>query len=480
MIAAAALCSACSDWLVEEPKAVAAETFYNTEEEAGAAVLAPLNKFRSGFMMSYVGLMECFADYAYGRGSWEVNSNYDGLNTQNQSRANMVWNSCYKAIRDCNIAIERLPAAAEMDEEKKSAYMAELRFIRGLAYFYLVRNYNDCILRTETNMDEFNMGKSSASEIYDYIIADLQYAIAHAPDKARLIGTPCKNSAKSLLAQVYLQLENYQQAASLSKEVIDSKAYSLVPVSDSRDFEKLFGAEVINTTEEIFYFKNDNKSGSSNGWEYVMFCAHPSAKIDGKPMHGSGGWYGIYTTTTNKIVEAWDIQDLRKDYNLLHHDFGLGDQTFLFSKFYDPAATGSWGAGNSNPLIRYADVLITYAEAATKAAGSPTAEAMEALNQIHRRAYGYDPASPSEVDFKLADYGDTGKFMDLLIKEQAYEFFNEGKRWPFLVRLGIAQSQIKKIKGIEVAERHMLFPIPTTEFNYNEALDPSKDQNPGY
>ena len=70
--------------------------------------------------------------------------------------------------------------------------------------------------------------------------------------------------------------------------------------------------------------------------------------------------------------------------------------------------------------------------------------------------------------------------MDILIKEQAYECMNEGKRWMFLTRLGIAKSQIKKIKGIDVADKHMLWPIPETEFNYNEALDESKDQNPGY
>ncbi|WP_293669966.1 RagB/SusD family nutrient uptake outer membrane protein [uncultured Parabacteroides sp.] len=475
MIIVAALLTSCSDWLEEKPKAVAAETFYNTEEEANAAVLAPIEKFRSAFAMSYPGLMETFADYAYGRGSWESNSDYEGLDTQNQTRANMVWAACYKVIRDCNIAISRLPEASELSETSKAAYIGELRFLRALGYFYLVRCYSDCILRTEENMDEFNLNKSSAETVYTYIIDDLSYAIENAPDKARLVGTPCKNSARSLLAQVYLQLGNYQNAASYSKEVIDSKSYSLVPVSSSRDFDKIFGADVVNTTEEIFYLKQDNEKNI--GWEYVMFCAHPSAKINGEPMHGAGGWYGIYTTTENKLISEWDVNDFRKDFNLLQLDFGLGDNTYLLAKFHDPSSRAS---GNSNPLIRYSDILFTYAEAITKATGSPTADAIEALNKIHRRAYGYDPESPSEIDFKLSDYGSVDKFMEILIREQAYECFNEAKRWPFLVRLGIAKEQIRKIKGIDVADRHLLFPIPTTEFNYNEALDPSKDQNPGY
>lgn len=474
----ATLFSSCSDWLEETPKAVAAETFYNTEEEASAAVLAPLEKFRSGFAMSYPGLLECFADYAYGRGSWEANSDYEGLNTQNQTRANMVWASLYKAIRDCNIAISRLPEASELTEISKAAYIGELRFIRGLSYYYLIRSFGSCPLRTEMNMSEYNLGKSNIADIYAFIVNDLLNAAENAPDKARLVGTPCKNSARSLLAQVYLQLEKYQEAASYSKQVIDSNDYSLVPVSSPRDFEKIFGAGVVSTTEEIFYLKQDN--ATNNGWEYVMFCAHPSALINEKPMCGAGGWYGVYTTTKNQMIEEWEIKDLRKDYNLLLHDFGLGNNTYLMAKFYDPNALSSGGSGNSNPVIRYPDVLLTYAEAVTKASGAPTPEAMEMLNKIHRRAYGFNPDSPSEIDFTLAKYNSTDKFMELLIKEQAYECMNEMKRWFFLSRLGIVKQQIKKIKGIDVAEKHMLFPIPTTEFDYNEALDPSKDQNPGY
>ena len=82
--------TACNDWLEEHPKAVAAETFYNTPDEIGAAVLASLQKIHDGFQMSYPGLLETFADYAYGRGSWASNSEYQGLNSQNQTRTNFV------------------------------------------------------------------------------------------------------------------------------------------------------------------------------------------------------------------------------------------------------------------------------------------------------------------------------------------------------------------------------------------------------
>lgn len=470
--------TSCQDWLDEKPKAVAAEIFYNTTAEADASVLASLGQLRSGFAMSFPGLMECFSDYSYGRGSWVTNSDYQGLNTQNISRANGVWSSLYNSIRDCNIAISKIPEAAQMTEEQKSSYIAEQKFIRGLCYFYLVRLWNNIPLRTDNNMEEWDLGKTPADDIYKFIISDLEFAVSNCPEIARLVGTPSRNAAKSLLAQVYLQLGQYQEAATMSKSVIDSGKYSLINVSKPRDFEKIFGPDVITTSEEIFYLKSAR--ADSKGWEFVMFCSHPGAKIEGKKMHGAGGWYGIYTTTLNKIVSEWDVKDYRKDYNLLKYNFGMGDNTYLMAKFYDPDAPNSGGAGNSNPLIRYADVLLLYAEATTMATGTPTSEAMEMLNRVHRRAYGYDPKTTSVVDFNLQDYATKQLFLDLLVKERGYETMNEGKRWLELVRMGIAKKTIKEVKGIDIAEKHFLFPIPTTEFDYNKGLDPSTDQNPGY
>lgn len=469
--------TACNDWLEEHPKAVAAETFYNTPDEIGAAVLASLQKIHDGFQMSYPGLLETFADYAYGRGSWASNSEYQGLNSQNQTRTNFVWNGLYKSIRDCNIALEQLPNASEMTEAQINAYQGELRFIRAFDYFQVVRMWNGGPLRTEENMKEFNQPKADAATLYDFIIKDLLFAVEYAPEKARLAGTPSRYAAASLLSQVYLQLGKYEESFKYAKQVVDSGMYALVPVSQSSDFDKVFGPNLQTSSEEIFYMKSENQTGTwANGCEYVMFCSHPSARVNGEKMHGAGGWYAIYATSENELISKWDIKDLRKDYNLLQLDFGLGDQTYLLSKYHDPSAV----AGNDFPLIRYPDILLVYAETAARLNNAPTADAMEKLNMIHRRAYGYDPNSPSEVDFKLADYATLDKFMDLLIQEQMYECFNEAKRWFFLQRLGIAKEQIKKIKGIDVADKHMLFPIPTTEFDYNEAMDPNTAQNPGY
>ena len=470
----------CSDWLEEEPKSVAAETFYNTESEAAAAVAAPLANLKGYGGLDYFGtaLCECFADYAYGRGSWASNSDYVGLDNTNQTRTANIWTKLYTAIRNCNVALERLPQASQMSEDKINSYIGELRFIRGLSYFYLVRYFGDIPLHIEENMSEYNIGKSSKDVIYELIESDLRFAVNNAPQTPRLAGTPSVNSAKSLLGEVYATLDRYEESKQLLEEVINSGQYSLVTVSSAADFNNIFGPEVVSSTEEIFYIKEYRENGQGN--EYAMFCAHPGAMIDGTVMHGSGGWYGVYTTTENQLITDWDVKDYRKDYNLLLFDFGMGDNTYLLTKYHDANAPGASGAACDYPLIRYPDILLLYAEMAMRVTGSPTEDAMEKINMVHRRAYGYDPMTSSEVDFELKDYSTSEKFLELILKERMYEQFNEGKRWFDLIRLGIVKEQIKRVKGLDIQEKHLLFPIPQTEFNYNEALDPSKDQNPGY
>lgn len=470
------VCSSCSKWLDEEPKAVSETTFYNTEKEAAAAILAPLYKFRSGFTTFYSVLMECFSDYQYGRGSFASTSDYVGLDPQNVSRTDAIWSCLYNAVRDCNIGISRLPNASELSDQQKNAYIGELRFIRAFAYFTLVRLWSSVPLRTEINMKEWDLAKAPVNDIYNFIIVDLEFAIANCPQRERLIGTPSQYAAQGLLAQVHMQLKNYQEAYDLLKTIVDSKRYALVPVANAREFEKIFGPDVINTSEEVFYFKNTRTAG----WEFVMFCSHPNARIDGEKMHGAGGYYGLYTKSGNRVFDSWDDVDLRKAYNALSFDLGLGFPTYLPTKFYDPLAPNSTGAANSNPILRYADLLLLYAEAANELNNGPTADALEKVNMIHRRAYGFAPNEPSAIDCVIGDYTSKSDFLQLIIKEQAYENWNEGKRWLFLNRLGMAAEKIMEAKGLSIQEKHYLFPIPAGEFNYNEALDAGKDQNPSY
>lgn len=485
------LFSACNDWLEEDPYSIATATYYNTVEEAQSAVLAPLYKLRSAYPMGLWGVRECSSEYMIGRSSWADISAFQGLGTTNITRTDTFWDALYKAIKDCNVAIDALADASDMTEDEISSYTGELRFLRGWCYYELARSYGHAPLRTEENMTEWDLEMSSADVIYDYVIADLQYAIENAPETSREVGTPSRGAAQSALAMVYLELEDYASAKQYAGDVIGSGNYSLVTVSSPRDFDNIFGPDLVSSTEEIFYLKSSRTDNL--GWDYPMLCAHSNALVGGQKMHGAGGWYGIYALSSNALIDGWDADDYRKEFNILDvasfsddpgNLFGISlaenEKIYIPTKFYDPNATGAGAANLSRPLIRYADVLLIYAEAAAKEANAPTSDALEKLNMVHRRAYGKDPLVASDVDLVLSDYTTLDAFMDKLADEEAYEHYNEGKRWPFLVRTGLAAEIIKNVRGIDIAEACYLFPIPSSEFTYNKAIDESVDQNPGY
>ena len=145
----------------------------------------------------------------------------------------------------------------------------------------------------------------------------------------------------------------------------------------------------------------------------------------------------------------------------------------------DPYAVDRLGAGNDLPIYRYAEVLLIFAESAVRSVGSIEPDAIDALNQVKRRAYGYSSQTPSPVDYQF-EPNEVDAILDAILQERAYEFQFEGKRWLDLKRTGRAQEMIMKNKGLEIAEAHYLWPIPQQETNFNGAIDPATDQNPGY
>ncbi|PGH38925.1 MAG: RagB/SusD family nutrient uptake outer membrane protein [Candidatus Nephrothrix sp. EaCA] len=467
------VCIACNDKLAETPKSLSAELFYNTYDEAAAAVNAIYGPMRVGDALSinYPAQLEGLADYGNSRGSQTPVSLYQGLDNTNISRVSTIWDNFYQSIRNANIVIANLPKGKELTQAQIALLVGEAKYLRGLLYFALVRNWAGVPIRTEQNMTDPNIKRSSVDEVYKLIISDAIAAESSLPDSPSAPGRPTKWAAKTLLSEVYLTLSQWENSRVKAEEVITSGKYALVPVATSEDFQKIFGPEVVMTSEEVFYFKYSRQQGFG-----LVNYAHRATSA--YKYYGGGGVYAQYTdSTSNSVIKTWDKNDLRKNHILYNVDIGLGPSTCLFRKFRDPLGTA--GGGNDYPWYRYADVLLFHAEADCRAHNNPTATAMESLNKVHRRAYGYDANTPSPVDFKLADYNLTS-FLDLVLRERGYETMYEGKRWLDLKRLGIAKQRIKEAKNIEAAEKHMLWPIPNSELLYNKALDPAKDQNPGY
>jgi len=222
---------ACNKDLVEHPKSIAAETFYNTPSEVEAGLDAIYGPLKGAMGTFYISLEQISSEYNYGRGSQESLNTYSGLDNTNISRIGSFWQSFYQAILNSNICIQKIPLGKNLTDADKARYIGEARFLRGLIYFNMARNWGGVILRTEANMDSINLKRSSAGDTYAFALADLKYAEQNLPDNPRLIGTPCKLAAKSVLAELYLCLQQWQNARDEANAVIQSNKYSLVKVT---------------------------------------------------------------------------------------------------------------------------------------------------------------------------------------------------------------------------------------------------------
>lgn len=473
----------CEDLLLEEPKAMMVESFYSTpaEVEAGlAAIYAPIRGQMSGW---WIGALDCQAEWGAGyngAANFDAHKSMQGLDNVASNNIVTIWDNMFRSVRNANLVLKYTPESPNLDENAMNRYIGEARFMRAFTYFQLVRAWGGVPLYTEQNMDQTTgVSKSSKEEVYQLIRSDLEFAAANLPDNAPLLGKPSKLVAKAVLADVCFYMELYTEATELADEVIQSGRYSLETVAVPDDFNNLFGLTA-SSPEEIFYLKYNQNSSS----QLVLFTQQIST-----PWFGSQG-YGIFTWhAASKFYREWDDNDLRKQFGWYVEEersnpFLAGQEAFPNSgvtllspkKYNDPDAMI---ATFDLPVYRYADILLIYAEASALANNGPTIDGMEKLNMVRRRAYGYNPQQPSPVDFDLSDYGNTKAFTDLVIKERGYEFQFEGKRWFDLVRSGTVNKVMVDAIGREVADKHLLWPIPAIEFDLNEALEPG-DQNPGY
>ncbi|CAL1516462.1 SusD-like protein P2 [Chitinophaga sp. MM2321] len=469
--------TSCSKFLDEVPEDRLAEVnFYKNLDEARSAVNAVYAPLRPGiFRGPYFLQVEIMADYAEGRGSTSIIGEYKGLDVVNISRVAAIWDGFYRSIRNANIAIEKIPSITNASETDKNALVAEARFLRAFSYYHLVRNWGAVPLYLSTTPQ--STARKPIAEVYAAIVADLEFAATNLPEKAAQYGRPGIQAANALLADVSLTAGNWQVAKDKAAEVIASNQFSLVNITKTDDWDNVFGPTVNGSSEEIFYLKFNHL----DGWEW------PHNLLWSETTFSPFGNYVIYSTLDNRFLNAWDNQDLRKQWDIfttyINRKTGKLDTLpvstpVLFSKWRDPGAPTTVGHANDYPFLRYADVLLIYAEADAMAGGSPSTVAVERLNMIRRRAYGFPATSVSPKDYPTTGWT-LDAFRDTVLQERAYELFMEGKRWLDLKRTGKVKQVIKANLGKDVQDIHLLWPIPQQEIDTNPELSQA-DQNPGY
>jgi starch-binding outer membrane protein, SusD/RagB family len=470
------LLSGCEDILTEEPKTFLNEDIiFSSEEGVLAANYGTYESLRDQWYYGRwvpVFLIQT-SDVAFGRGSQVPNGNFQ-WNSVVFERQENIWGSIYSSINRSNIVIQKIPEVSTISSELANQIMAESRFLRALGYFHLVRLWGDVPLRLEPELVNFDIERTSSQLVYEQIIEDLKFAENNLPVSypSSDLGRATRWAAKSLLADVYLTLERWSDAAAKAKEVIDSDLYSLVPVENSEDFNtKIFGIDIPNHSEEIFSIKYTVELHNDS---WIRFFHR-------NPEYAFGTTHAILGNLQSFIGQGdWKDEsslDLRRNAFLYSGEdtvFLTGSVEMLFKKFRGKNPNLS----NDTPILRYAEVLLIFAEAESMAKGGPTAEAYEAINMVRRRAFGKAIKIPfPEVD--LPSGMSSVEFRDAVIMERAKELLVEGNRWYDLLRTNTAIEVCKAAGFSAIEEKHLKWVIPQSEIDNNDALT-QNDQNPGW
>ena len=463
----------CDDPLAEEPRTfLSNEQFFRDATDAQAAVLATYQPFQDieYYRVRFVSNVMQFEDAVDGRGTYAPGAQY----ACDQVCMQRLWNSwanMYRGINRANLVVARVPAI-DMDSARKAAFVGEAKFVRALNYVNLVRYWGPVPLRLEPSegFDKLAAPRAPVDEVYRQIAADLRDAEAVLPDAAPN-GRATRWAAKALLAEVHLGRGEWPAAAAKAKEVIDSRRFSLVEVRTAADFDQLFGPEVDTSPEELFDVPFTRDAGF--GSELPALLHHPSA---GYATNAYRALFG----NMRSFLGRWSPTDLRYQYGLYtgtdtRHLSSTEPQRF--KKFRDARSIERSAHGNDFHVLRYADVLTTFAEAESQANGGPTPAAYDAINRVRRRAYGLSTAAPSAAR-DLPPGLSAQAFRDAVLLERAYEFTAEGRRYWDLKRTGTLEAAIRAV-GKAYDPRYLLWPIPQDELDANDALT-LQDQNPGW
>lgn len=471
------LFTSCQNMLDEIPKDfVARNNYYKNEADAQGALNGAYNTLGPDFfnIEDYI-LSELHGDYLNGRGSQaSISIMHQLLDQQNIGRASTLWSRLYSGINRANAVLDNVPRIADMNEGARTRILAEAHFIRALAYFELVRGFGPVPIKTKesTDLSDLESPRRPENDVYDLIIADALAAEEGLLETVSGTGQASKSAAKMLLAHVYLTIGDWQAAATKADEVITSGKYQLVNVREPDDFYRIFAAT---TSSEDIMSVHHSETRQSVITDYL----HMGNNFPYN--YSSTGYFGWVPDMNSFIGEAWDENDLRKPFNLYTHTQNAAGEwvplpattPVLFKKFItDNSGLRTY----SVPIYRYAEALLFYAEAACRAEGGPSALALERLNMVRRRAYGYDPHVPSAADYATG-MGEE-EFADAVLQERAYEFLIERRRWWDLKRTGKAKEAFAAV-GKNLIDERLLWPIPENEINNNPAIG-QEDQNPGY
>lgn len=394
-----------------------------------------------------------------------------------------LWTNAYITINKANIVLDRVPPIV-MDVTERNRVLGEAHYLRALMYFQLVRMFGDVPLMEHEakSVADAKIARTPSAQVYALIVSDLQAAMASLPPSysGADLGRATSGAATALLAKVYLNQKDYNNAAKFAGQVMSSGQYSLNSqwldnfkisleyTNPESIFEINYGAPeqtpgVVGSVQTLFTLP----SGFPGGDAYGLIQVNPDliALYSANDQRGNGATYmtSPYTTALGETV-TWGVPN------------GAAFHKWIDETNSKDMTARSWQQMPNNWIIqRYADVVLIYAEAVASGGTATNGPAEAALNQVRVRA-GIAP---------VAGLG-SAALTDSIRVERRREFAFEGQRWFDLSRWAILDATVRaktqQMQTLFPGETLVhgapsnLFPIPNGQINSNGLLT----QNPGW
>jgi len=478
--------SSCNKWLELKPgDGLVKEDYWSTKEQLQSAVIGCYSSLLNPALAEQMFLWgELRADMITATNFTSFPA-ISIMNAEIQSTNQYTnWNILYSTINYCNIVIENGPEVLKHDntltQQQLDAYIAEVKGIRALMYFYLLRVWGEAPLQLKGTVSDAKLeivAKSSKEDIYNQIISDLDFAAQYAvptygkmdEDKGRIT----KYSVYALQADVYLWQDKYAECIEACDRVINSGRFGLYDGSNPSDwYNTVFFRG--NSNESIFEFQFDQQR--LNSWYSVFvdqgarkFIASPQIMQDevfpadpqnaeARDIRGDGASYRATDATIWKHGGTLDINTPVSQTNSFRHWF----------------------------VYRYADILLLKAEAL--AWSNKGQEALDLVNVIRTRA------NALSTTLEFPDVASPAAVSEYILRERSREFAFEGKRWFDILRnakrnnyarLDLITEMVAKIAAPDRQQsiitkyrdpRSHYFPIHLNELQANKLLE----QNPFY
>ena len=492
---------------ITNPNQPTTETFWKTEDDAIKGINAAYSRFyKEGTWMRWLSFRyDLASDEGWSTSPWNELADWTRfvyVNYNFWEGNNVHWEDFYVGIFRANQVLEYVPDIEFDNNARKDQVIGEAEFLRALWYFQIAILWEKGTLILEPMDAGYEPEDASEAQIWAQVEADLTSAAAKLPeqwDNANL-GRATVGAAKALLAKAYMQQHKYAQAQAELQWLIDREG-TLYGLMD--EYLDNFTHFQENNREGVFeiQFDETNKGNTGNnanmatGFQRTQFYAPDGV-----------GWQ-------DGKARAWLVDEYKKETNLdgdndirLYHNIGYQDSPTDFPDenplLYNRTWQASWGdhmfirkysttyyrnledyfAPNNYRLIRYADILLMYAECIVETGGSLT-EAAQYVDKVRQRPSTNLPSLANSVHADALTSRES--FLKRLQMERTLELCFEGWRWADLKRWGLLDSQqgIDELRSRDadfnnfIIGRHSRLPIPQIEVDNS---DNKLTQNPDY